>query len=92
MSTDAGSWTLAWLSTLLPEPPMTAIAAHKPVQDAIEPHSKLMMTRWVAAHMAYLRDADSIIEQRKKAQGRRARPAGPKGGGKGDKDKKKDGE
>ncbi len=59
----------AFLMTLLPEPPYNLIAQHGPNADSLTPHSRLAEEVWIAGHLAYLRDADLIVERKKKYQG-----------------------
>jgi hypothetical protein len=80
MTLDEGSWVLAWQMTMLPEPPVAIVAARRYAADSINPHSPLAEQRWVEAQLAYLKDADNIIERRNK----RAPVKQPKGKGKGD--------
>lgn len=88
MAIDSGAWHLAWLTTLLPEPPYALVAQHRATPNSLQPHSRLLEERWVAAHLAYLRDVDVIMERRKKVlnpkYGNEDPPArDPKGKGKG---------
>ena len=83
MSLEHGSWNLAWPLTLLPVPPYQAMSTHVPQRNPAvmdEPFSPLLEGTWVAAHMAWMRDSQLILQKRKEFKG--------KGGGK-DKEKGK---
>ena len=75
---DSGRWGMAWLMTFLPEPPWHVLQQGMMV-DSIRPFGRLADPGWTAAAMAYVRDAASLAELRKK---------GPGGGGGQDNGKK----
>ena len=87
---DESSWTLAWLLTLLPEPPWPTMGRRADAQ-ALRPYAKLANTRWVAAGIAFLRDVDRIrAAQKEHKEGLNEPPSAGPGKGKGkDKDKGK---
>ncbi|CAE8686542.1 unnamed protein product, partial [Polarella glacialis] len=79
MTLDEGSWILAWQMTMLPEPPVAIVAARRYAAYSINPHSPVAEQRWVEAQLAYLKNADTIIDRHKKAPAIK-----PKGKGKGE--------
>ena len=104
---DDGSWSLAWLLTLLPEPPW-ATMNRRPDTNALRPFSRLADTQWIAAAISYIRDVEKIRESRARPSGTasssgaqagktetpaQAKTKGtPKGGGKGKEKIGKEGE
>ena len=65
---DSGRWGMAWLMTHLPEPPWH-ILQQGMTPDSIRPFGRLADPGWTAAAMAYVRDAASLAELRKKGPG-----------------------
>lgn len=61
---DESSWGLAWLLTLLPEPPWTSMA-RRPDLQALRPYSKLASTQWVSAALSFTRDVERIKAARR---------------------------
>ena len=78
---DEGSWGLAWILSLLPDPPW-ATMLRRPDSHALRPYAKLADTKWVAAAISYLRDVDRIRTARREQQNRPPSDA-PAGEGKG---------
>ena len=89
MARDDGGTKMAWLLTHLPEPPWARLLRHA-ADGHVEDFALLSDPAWVAAAIAYLRDAASINEHRKDKSLREPRPPkepkvpkkpkGPKGG------------
>ena len=77
------SWHIGWLITMLGDPPVQTISARRPDPDQVEPHTPLVDPSWFAAHLAFLKDADMVVERREKAQKTRDARAKKKGKGKG---------
>ena len=67
LAMDRGSFHLAWLITMLPDAPVQTIMARRNDPDVVEPHSPLINPNWFASHLAYLKDADTVVERREKA-------------------------
>ena len=65
---DESSWGLAWLLSLLPEPPWPSMS-RRPDPQALRPYAKLADTRWVAAGLAFMRDVDRIRAARRDHKG-----------------------
>ena len=84
---DSGNWTLAWLLTLQTEPQYAKIGARKMQNESLQPYARCLNDQWVAAHLSYLRDADLVLERRKKYQ-HRVREDAAEAGGKGQKGRK----
>ena len=68
---DEGAWSLAWLLSLLPDPPWSSMLRRADAH-ALRPYSKLADTRWVSASLSFLRDVERI-----KAARRDTKPGGP---------------
>ena len=70
------------------------MSSRRPDTESITPHSPLLDETWIGAAMAYVREADSMVDRRAKVVNERREKAKSRGrGGKGDgkgKDKDKD--
>ena len=64
---DDGAWSLAWLLSLLPDPPW-ATMLRRPDAHALRPYAKLADTRWVSASLSFLRDVERIKTVRREVQ------------------------
>ena len=73
---DESSWSLAWLLSLLPEPPWPSMS-RRPDAQALRPYAKLADTRWVAAGLAFMRDVDRIRAARREHKGAANEGGGP---------------
>ena len=78
---DESNWGLAWLLSLLPEPPWTSMS-RRPDHQALRPYSKLADTRWVSSAVSSTRDVERIRAARKGSGKQADQPGGsnPKGG------------
>ena len=86
LALDEGSWVLPWALLMLPDPPVGTVASRKPL-EGVNAHSPLLDPRWMEAHLAWLRDADLIVERRRVARrgwGGGGGGRAPKGKGRGD--------
>ena len=61
---DGGNWDLGWLLTHLPEPPWGSVST-MPARTSLRPFAKLADPAWVAAAVAYTKDAALIAEATK---------------------------
>lgn len=66
---DEGRWSLAWLLTLLPDPPFQSMG-RRPYENLHRPFARLSDPRWVAASMAYVRDVDRLLSLRRNLTGK----------------------
>ena len=74
---DDGRWPLAWLLSLLPEPPWTTMMRRRDAMP-LRPFGRLADPKWVAAAAGYVRDMDRLNSVRKVAT---AWPVDPGAGG-----------
>ena len=65
---DENRWTMAWLSTHLPEPPWHMMQMSAPT-DSIRPYGRLTPPEWVAASMQFVKDAAALAEVRRRGGG-----------------------
>ena len=82
---DDGRWPLAWLLSLLPEPPWATMMRRRESMP-LRPFGRLADARWIAAAAGYVRDMDKLNAVRKTASAWPAdapSPPGAPGGGKG---------
>ena len=73
---DGGGLKLAHLLTGLEEPPFQITELHKAPRTDLHAHGQLSDPRWLATHLAYLRDLDTIQEKASK-YGRPAKASNP---------------
>ena len=79
---DGGVWDLAWQYVHLPEPPFSKLSKVQ-AEKKLSVHATGISKTYVAAGLAVLRDEAAILDRR--------RAQNPKGAGKGDKGKAKEG-
>ena len=60
---DQGRWTMAWLVTMLPEPPWHMLQGARP-SEHIWPYGRLSPHEWIAASMQFVREAAQLAEVR----------------------------
>ena len=80
LALEEGSWVVPWALLMLPDPPVDTVAARKAV-EGINAHSRLLDGRWVEAQLAWLKDADLLVERRRAAK--RSWGGGKRGKGQG---------
>ena len=70
---DHGSWTLAWETNLIPEPPYQSFERHALDSQKL-PHSALLDVRMVEVLHQRLRQVDEMVERRRRLEKAPAKP------------------
>ena len=66
---DSGSTTVAWLMTLLPDPPQAIFTNRPPLPGgSLQPFSQLADQTWVTSALGYVREMDLITTRRAEAK------------------------
>ena len=66
---DSGSTTVAWLMTLLPDPPQAIFTNPPPLPGgSLQPFSQLADQTWVTSALGYVREMDLITTRRAEAK------------------------
>ena len=76
VANEQGHTRLGWLLTGRQDPPFSQVEQRRAPRPEV-PHGLLADPRWIAANLAYLRDADLISERTNRSQQTTATPSGP---------------
>ena len=76
VANEQGHTRLGWLLTGRQDPPFAQVEQRRAPRPEV-PHGMLADPRWIAANLAYLRDADLISERTNKSQQPPAAPSNP---------------
>ena len=75
MVLDGGSWDVAWIYTLMDEPPWQMLGRVPDQQTSIRTFPRLADQRWSTAALAYMREMDLIATRRRELAGNAAHRA-----------------
>ena len=72
-----GSTTVAWLMTLLQDPPQSLFTDNSPPPGInVQPFSHLADQKWITSALGFLREMDLIAARRQEAKGKPKKPPG----------------